>query len=70
MIKLHVAFGYTNSGNAMHLDPNAEKDLKTFDGSPMYKVYEFETQAEADAFKLAVSEMENWLIGYIVEKEE
>lgn len=70
MIKLYVAFGLTNVCNARELDPNAEKDIKQFYGNSMYQVYEFKTQAEVDAFTLAVNEMEFHMCGHIVQKGE
>ena len=68
MIELKVAWGFTNAGNAQGDDPNAELELIQFYGDPMYKSYFFETQAEVEAFKLAVKEMDCYLTGYIVQK--
>lgn len=67
MIELKVAWGLVNSENAQNQDPLAENNLSTFEGRPMYKSYWFNNQDEVDAFKLAVSEMDGYLTGYIVQ---
>ena len=70
MYKIKVAWGISNSIVAFNDDPNGELNLTKFDGSPLYNEYEFDTLEEIKGFKFAVSEMEGYLNGYIVDKNE
>ena len=67
MKTIKVAWGMTNSQNAQIEDPQGKLGLRQFDGELMYTDYSFETQAEVDAFKLAVDEMDCYLTGYIIQ---
>lgn len=68
MIELKVAWGFTNSENARSLDPNAELDLKQFDGKPMYKTYSLKNEDMLKGFLLGIEEMDCNLTAYTVKK--
>ena len=67
MYQVRVAFGMSISERAYNDDPKAENlELVDFEGNPIWHVYSFDTEAEANAFKLGLSEADGWIASYYV----